>query len=55
MVRAPGNTDWEAVHILVDEVHEDVLSAIADNAAFPADLAREAMRTTQIDGPRWYA
>jgi hypothetical protein len=54
-VHAQGTTDWEAVHILVDEIHEDVLSSIANGAPRPAALAREAMRTIQIDGPRWYA
>ena len=47
--------DDEAAHIKEDDLHQDVLQAIADGAADPAALAREALKTKDLDFARWYA
>lgn len=47
--------DDEAAHGEEDDLHQDVLQAIADGAADPDALAREALRTKDLDFARWYA
>ena len=47
--------DDEAAHIKEDDLHQDVLQAIADGAADPAALAREALKTKDLDFARWCA
>ena len=47
--------DNEAAHSDEDELHQDVLQAIADGAAHPADLAQAALETQKLDFQRWYA
>lgn len=43
-----------AAHIKEDELQVDVLRAIADGAPNPAELARAALATTELDFDRWY-
>lgn len=45
--------DDESAHASEDELHQDVLAAIADGADNPAALAREALATRGIDFARW--
>jgi hypothetical protein len=47
--------DDEAAHSDEDILHQDVLQAIADGAAHPADLARAALETKKLDFQRWCA
>jgi hypothetical protein len=47
--------DDETCHADEDELHRDVLKAIADGAPDPAGLAREAIRTDELTFARWYA
>ncbi|MFC7330786.1 hypothetical protein [Marinactinospora rubrisoli] len=47
--------DDEVAHYEEDELHRDVLEAIADGAPNGADLAREALRTRGIRFDRYYA
>lgn len=47
--------DDEGAHAAEDELHRDVLAAIAAGAAKPEVLAREAMATRNIDFARWCA
>jgi regulator of protease activity HflC (stomatin/prohibitin superfamily) len=47
--------DYEAAHSREDQLHQDVLRAIATgryDAKFAAQLAAEALKTTEIDFPR---
>ena len=48
-------SDDEAAHAEEDNLHEDVLQAIADRADNPAALAEEALKTKNIDFARWCA
>ena len=47
--------DAEAAHGAEDDLWQDVLTAIKDGAPEAADLASEALKTREIDFPRWYA
>jgi hypothetical protein len=47
--------DNEAAHSLEDALDEDVLTAIADGAQNPAELARAALATKELEFERWYA
>jgi hypothetical protein len=47
--------DPEGAHGDEDQLHEDVLRAIADGAPNAAELAALALQTIDIDFPRWYA
>lgn len=50
-----NRSDDEAAHAAEDDLHTDVLKAIADGAPNSAELAREALRTKDIDFARWCA
>lgn len=42
-------------HMKEDELHQDVLRAIADGASDAAELAREALKSLDLKNfPRWY-
>jgi len=47
--------DYEAAHGMEDQLREDVLQAIAGGAPNAADLAREALKSTDMDFPRYCA
>lgn len=48
--------DAETAHMEEDEIRRDVLEAIRDGRTTdPAGVAREALRTKEIDFPRYYA
>jgi hypothetical protein len=49
--------DDEAAHILEASLHGDVLACIANstNLAGVRDLAREALKTKDIEFERWFA
>jgi len=48
--------DPEAAHCLEDELWDNVLMAIAgDIGANPQELAKAALKTKEIDFPRWCA
>jgi hypothetical protein len=47
--------DDETAHGSEDQLWEDVLKAIADGAEDPAALAREALKTRDIEFSRWRA
>lgn len=47
--------DDEGCHAAEDELHADVLRAIARGAANPAELADEALKTEGLFFHRWYA
>ncbi len=42
-------------HAAEDQLHSDVLQAIADGAPNGAELAAEALKTRDLDFSRWYA
>lgn len=44
--------DYEAAHGEEDALHRDVLAAIAEGTGTAAGLAKEALRTTELDFPR---
>ncbi len=50
-----GNSDPQYAHISEDELHEDVLRAIANGASNAAELAPEALVTSDAEFYRWYA
>lgn len=52
-VAAPQGTD-SAAHEAEDDLRRDVLIAIAAGTGWQADLAREALRTTDLDFSRWF-
>lgn len=45
----------EGAHELEDELHQNVLKAIAGGASNPAELARAALKTCEIEFHRWYS
>lgn len=46
----------ESFHRMEDQLHQDVLRAIADGTAEdPCELARLALSTLDVDMERWYA
>lgn len=48
--------DWEAAHGAEDRLREQVLQAIADGIVQdPAAVAKEVLRTSEIDFPRYCA
>lgn len=47
--------DPEKLHGTEDQLHEEVLQAIADGAANAQALASEALKTRDVVFPRWYA
>jgi hypothetical protein len=48
--------DSEGAHSGEDELHKEVLAAIAEGAAEdPREMARLALTTAEIDFSRWYA
>jgi hypothetical protein len=47
--------DPESAHISEDELHVDVLRAIADGAPDAAELAKAALHTLTLGFSRWYA
>lgn len=47
--------DDETAHSQEDDLYTDVLRAIADGAPNASELAREALRTVDIDFARWCA
>jgi hypothetical protein len=47
--------DDEVAHSMEDDLYADVLRAIANGAENAAELAREALRTGDIDFARWTA
>ncbi len=55
MVIRVGDSDPPYAHISEDELHEDVLRAIANGAPNAAELAREALETSDAEFYRWYA
>jgi hypothetical protein len=52
---AEDRKDYEAAHGVEDELWMRVLEAIRDGAENPSELARIALKTGEIDYPRWYA
>jgi hypothetical protein len=48
-------SDDERAHAMEDELHVEVLDAIAQGEPYPAELAREALRTVEIHFARWCA
>lgn len=53
--RIGSERDYEMAHGKEDDLREDVLRAIADGSPIAADLAREALATSQLDFARWCA
>ena len=51
---AANQADAKA-HAQQDQLWEDVLRAIAEEASNPAELARVALRANDIEFSRWYA
>lgn len=48
--------DNEVAHTMEDELHQDVLRAIADGTCDdPKACAAEALKSIDIDFARWYA
>lgn len=47
--------DAEVAHDREDGLWASVLTAIADGSADPAGLARAALKTQDLDFPRWCA
>lgn len=48
--------DPEAAHSQEDDLHQEVLSAIADERCLdPVSCAREALKTKELGFPRWCA
>jgi len=47
--------DNELAHIKEDALREDVLDAIAAGATNAAELAEEALKSSDLDFTRWYA
>jgi hypothetical protein len=47
--------DSEAAHAAEDDLWQDVLEAIRDGAENPGELAAIALRTADMEFPRWYA
>lgn len=47
--------DDESAHACEDDLHQDVLQAIADGHPDAAALAAEALKSVQITFYRWYA
>ena len=47
--------DYERAHGKEDDLHEAVLQAIADGAENAAELAREALKTADIEFARYCA
>jgi len=45
--------DNEKAHSLEDDLWEEVLNAIACGASNPQELAREALKTQEIEFNRW--
>ena len=41
-------------HALEDVLYQDVLYAIADGAANPKELAKEALKASKLKFSRWY-
>lgn len=52
-----GRISWddESAHAKEDELHQEVLKAIAECAENAADLARAALLTKDLDFARWCA
>lgn len=53
-IRATGR-DFEAAHVFEDQLHVDVLRAIAEGAENAPELAWTALASQQIPGPRYCA
>ena len=53
-IRAVAGDD-EAAHSWEDQLRQSVLEAIANGADNPADLARAALKTSDIEFARWCA
>ena len=49
------NADWEGMHIEEDDMYEDVLRAIAEGDPHSKLLAREALKSKNVNFTRWYA
>jgi len=49
---APPSLDDESAHGHEDDLHKDVLRAIANGASSPSLLARAALETSKIKFPR---
>jgi hypothetical protein len=47
--------DPESAHCAEDQLHFDVLTAIATGAENPRALASEAVKSKDVDFPRWCA
>lgn len=47
--------DSESAHGDEDDLHQDVLKAIADGAPHAKELAAAALKTKDIEFSRWYA
>jgi hypothetical protein len=47
--------DNETAHCDEDALYQAVLLAIAEGAAEPRELAREALKTSELTFTRWYA
>lgn len=56
-IKAVGNDDPEGSHCDEDRLHQGVLRAIANgyDGGVPKLLAREALKTCDIEFPRWCA
>jgi len=50
-----AHDDYEMAHSDEDSLHHDVLRAIAAGAPNAAELAAEALRTLELDFPRYCA
>lgn len=50
----PG-ADYEALHGMEDNLHQDVLAAIAEGVLEPQAVAAAALRTKKIEFPRYAA
>lgn len=54
-IEAMKDMDNELAHGEEDALREDVLKAIAAGATNAAELAEEALKSSDLDFTRWYA
>lgn len=47
--------DPESQHRMEDDLYISVLTAIANGANDPSSLAKEVLKVSELDFPRWYA
>ena len=49
------DTDHEEAHVYEDAMREKVLEAIASGCPNASELAKEALKSSEIEFERWYA